>query len=170
MFTASLSAVSVCFLLFLVFLNVIVHKKKKKSYIKIIAAFLCVVQIALFAYQISGAHFITAFEGMQNYKMHEAVYTFYPLADSIYFLLIIGIMTVIYHCVQRRVFYQVTVLICLGGISRILMGFSPTVWASGVRTFAIIIIALIFSAVLIIQDIPLESEHACATHIPKGKR
>ncbi|MBQ8782193.1 MAG: hypothetical protein IJZ57_00265 [Clostridia bacterium] len=93
------------------------------------------------------------FGELKNYKMQKAVYSFEPVADIIF--IIIGVLVVIsiLSLVKSNgnKIYCMSVLV-LGLGSRMMMGFSPTVWASGCRTFCIMLISFILITLVIVEE------------------
>ncbi|AOO74927.1 hypothetical protein LCW_02005 [Latilactobacillus curvatus] len=64
--------------------------------------------------------------------------------------------------------WLVMVAMLLGLISRIMMGFSPTIWASGERTFLFLYEALIFGCFYLYDQIEKKKEYQILTHILIG--
>ncbi len=93
------------------------------------------------------------FGELKNYKMQKAVYSFEPLADVLFVITGICVVVAIMSLVKsrRNKIYCLCVLI-LGFGSRVMMGFSPTVWASGCRTFAIMLMSFVLITLVIIGE------------------
>jgi len=91
--------------------------------------------------------------GMQHDKMTKASYEFHFAADLIFVLIavfvVLSIFSIIHNSV-KRIYVGAALLLGLG--TRMMMGFSPTVWASGNRTFCLMFVSLIFVVLFIIED------------------
>ncbi len=141
----------VIFLAFTVFISVVTFKTNKSTMLKIISLLPPIVSVVLSLLPDNVKQIV--FGELKNYKMTKAVYSFEPIADII-FIIIVAIMLInILSLVNSngKRFYCVIIL-GLGLGSRMLMGFSPTVWASGCRTFCIMFITFILTALLIVTQ------------------
>lgn len=89
--------------------------------------------------------------GLRHYRTGQASYT-PAIVPDIFFLLVC--LCVLYGlCVifkQKWDVISAVAILILGLGTRVMMGFSPTVWASGYRTFFILILALIIVAIQIV--------------------
>ena len=91
--------------------------------------------------------------GMVNGGVGKAEYVFSPVSDLLYLIALICIVISVLSLLKAKSSRMISVLILSAGFgSRMLMGFSPTVWASGYRTFAILFVAFILIALLIINQ------------------
>lgn len=87
---------------------------------------------------------------LKHYKMTKATYSFEIIPDIIFILICLCILYSLFVLIDERkaVFVCIATLL-LGFGSRMLMGFSPTVWASGYRTFFIMFTSFIIVSVLV---------------------
>lgn len=145
--TAELRFAFIAFLAFSIFLAVMVFRKnagfiaKLSALIPLIFSFVCAV-----------INTIKPFVGLKHFRMSKAEYLFSPLFDIISFFLLICILYTISQLLSGRLLILKAYTILAAGLSsRILMGFSPTVWASGYRTFCIMFISFIIVTFLILN-------------------
>lgn len=90
---------------------------------------------------------------LQHYKMNKATYSFELASDIIYIIVVLCILYSLFTLIKNRKVYAVTLIIFFLGLgTRILMGFSPTVWASGYRTFYIMFLSFIIISFLVINE------------------
>ncbi len=130
---------------FMIFLCVMMFKNNEKlKTLSLVPPVLSVILCFAFPY---------IFDGIKNYKMEKAVYSFEPAADLVFVLIgavvILSIFTLVKNKGNR--IYCLCVL-TLGLGSRVMMGLSPTVWASGCRTFCIMLISFIITSLVIIEE------------------
>ncbi len=93
------------------------------------------------------------FGELKNYKMQKAVYSFEPMADVIFIIIGICVVISILSLVKsnsNKIYCTCVLVLGLG--SRMMMGFSPTVWASGCRTFCIMLISFILITLVIVEE------------------
>ena len=87
---------------------------------------------------------------MQNYKMSKAIYSFEPVPDILFVIIAVCVLITVAILLKDKLEVLKAFLLLGTGLgTRLIMGFSPTVWASGYRTFAIFIITMIIVAVMI---------------------
>lgn len=91
-------------------------------------------------------------DNLQNFGVHKASYAFNIAADVLFAVICFCVLYSLWVLLSRKSFYTSFCLLFLGLLTRIMMGFSPTVWASGFRTFAILILSFIAVAVIVIRD------------------
>lgn len=97
--------------------------------------------------------FVTFFTGnLQNFGVHKASYAFNIVADILFAVICFCVLYSLWVLLSRKDFYASFCLLFLGLLTRIMMGFSPTVWASGFRTFAILILSFIAVTVIVIKE------------------
>lgn len=93
--------------------------------------------------------------GMKHYRMKSAQYFFNPVTDLIFVIIVLctlyGVMKLLNRNEDRIIAFF---LYAVGVGTRMIMGFSPTVWASGYRTFFIMFICLIAIVVMIAFENP----------------
>lgn len=88
--------------------------------------------------------------GLSHYRLNKAAYSFEIVPVVIFIITAIIIIYNIYVLVENK--YQKIIalsIFILGLGSRMIMGFSPTVWASGYRTFCIMFVSFIYIALII---------------------
>lgn len=91
--------------------------------------------------------------GLLNGGVGKADYVFSPVSDLLFLLTLICVVLSVVSLLKTKASRIISVLILSAGFgSRVLMGFSPTVWASGYRTFAILFVSFILVALLIINE------------------
>ena len=90
---------------------------------------------------------------MVNGGVGKADYVFSPVSDLLFLLVFVCIVLSVVSLLKTKTSRTISALILAAGFgSRILMGFSPTVWASGYRTFAVLFVAFILIALLILNE------------------
>lgn len=152
--TMKASFASAAFIAFTLFLAVTVFKTSKSLAIRSLAVLPCAFS-AVFSFisltPLKNSDFILFLTGgMQNYKMNKAVYSFEIVPDIIFFLLALCVLITVAFLLKDKIEVLKAYLILGVGLgTRLIMGFSPTVWASGYRTFAIFIITMIIVAVMV---------------------
>lgn len=145
--TMDLRLTFVAFLAFTVFLAVIAFRKRAHfsarltSLIPIAFSVICTLLNAS-----------APFESIKNFRMDKAEYLFSPLFDILFVIVLLCILYTV-ACLLENKFLtlKVFVILAAGLAARMLMGFSPTVWASGYRTFCIMIISFIIVTVIILN-------------------
>lgn len=152
--TMKLSFASVAFIAFTFFLVFTVFQTSKNIGFRIFALFPCVFAVVFSIISVTpfnNSDFITFFTGgMQNYKMSKAVYSFEPVPDVIFIILAVCVLITVGFLLKNKTDIITAYLILAVGLgTRLIMGFSPTVWASGYRTFAVFIITMIIVTVII---------------------
>lgn len=152
--TMKLSFASVAFIAFTIFLAVTVFKSSKNVMLRLTALFPCAFAFVFSVISVTplnNSDFIQFFTGgMQNYKMNKAVYSFEAVPDIIFVLIAVCVLiTVAVLLKDKTEALKAYLILAVGLGTRLIMGFSPTVWASGYRTFAIFIITMIIVAVMI---------------------
>lgn len=90
--------------------------------------------------------------GLQNYGVGKASYAPAPVADFLFLLVCGCVLYSLWLLLGRERFWGAFFTLALGLGSRLLMGFSPTVWASGFRTFAILLLAFLVTAVMALRS------------------
>lgn len=85
--------------------------------------------------------FITG--GMKHYRMTKAIYSFELIPFLLFILVSFCLIASLYRLLTPKLFTVSFIILSLGLASRMIMGFSPTVWASGYRTFFILFTAFI---------------------------
>lgn len=98
--------------------------------------------------------FVPSFSlGFKGYLMDKAVYNFAVIPYLIYIPVIAAILFSLFRLLGKNKFYVAFVLLFTGLASRMIMGFSPTVWASGQRTFFIMFMVLITVTAMLIDTV-----------------
>lgn len=152
--TMKLSFASAAFIAFTVFLAVTVFKYRKNIALRLTVLFPCVFAVVFSLISVTplkDSGLITFFTGgMQNYKMSKAVYSFEPVPDILFVIIAVCVLITVSILLKDKLEVLKAFLLLGTGLgTRLIMGFSPTVWASGYRTFAIFIITMIIVAVMI---------------------
>ena len=96
--------------------------------------------------------------------MQKAVYSFEPVADLIFIIIGACVVASIFSLVKskgNRIYCLCTLTLGLG--SRVMMGLSPTVWASGCRTFAIMLISFVLIILVIVGE---KNENEASVYMP----
>lgn len=147
--------ISIPFVIFLAFLVYVTFKKYNTWSKRLPSAFLLTITLTASLLSIFPNCTIYKFisGGYINYKMNMAIYSFSPMPDIIFLTILILLLISIWFVIddfekRKNAFF---ILFC-GIISRIMMGFSPTVWASGYRTFTIFLVSLVFIAIMIVNE------------------
>ena len=152
--TMKLSFASAAFIAFTVFLAVTVFKFRKNIVLRLTSLFPCIFAVIFSVVSVTplkDSELITFFTGgMQNYKMSKAVYSFEPVPDILFVIIAVCVLITVAILIKDKLEVLKAFLLLGTGLgTRLIMGFSPTVWASGYRTFAIFIITMIIVAVMI---------------------
>lgn len=152
--TMKLSFASVAFIVFTSFLTIAVFRSSKNIALRLSASFPCIFAVVFSIISVTplkDSDFVTFFTGgMQNYKMSKAVYTFEPVPDILFIIIAVCVLvTVAFLLRDKNEVIKSYLILAVGLGTRLIMGFSPTVWASGYRTFAVFIITMIVVAVMI---------------------
>ena len=139
------------FIIFALFLTVMCFKKKKATFIKALSFIPVVFSLVFSIVSLFNKNGIAG--ELKHFRMTKAFYSFEPVVDIIFVVLLIILMYCIWNLIEdigQKLFAESTFLLGLG--SRMLMGFSPTVWASGYRTFCIMFISFIYIALIITKS------------------
>lgn len=90
---------------------------------------------------------------LQHYNLSKAIYSFEPASDMLFIIVVLCILYALLILIDDKKKIMITIAILFSGLgSRILMGFSPTVWASGYRTFYLTFISLIIISLIVIKE------------------
>lgn len=147
----------IAFTIFTIFLVYLVFKNSKKAVDRLQVCF----PLLCSSYGLLRTLFSSVFlvlenyipGDVKNYKMTKATYSFELFADLVYLLIIVCILYSLWILLKNMVKYLIATSIFFIGLgTRILMGFSPTVWASGHRTFFIMFLSLIMIVIIIVND------------------
>ncbi len=144
------------FIAFLIILAVFVYKKSKKVTDRAIVTFPVVFSLWGIIQDVcsEGFGYIKQYipGDLQNYKMNKAVYSFEPISDIFFVIVILCILYSLYVVIRDK---KQCLISCaaffVGTGTRMIMGFSPTVWASGYRTFYIMFLSLIVVSFFVIN-------------------
>lgn len=148
---------SAAFFAFSLFLAVAVFRKTKKTGFRFAAAVPPVFTVFFVTAGLLPAKlvpFLPFFTGgMQNVLVSRSAYSFSPVRD----ILLLAVCACVLCSVGRlmggpRAALTAYVTLAAGLGSRMLMGFSPTVWASGYRTFHIMLLTFLFCAVMVLHQ------------------
>lgn len=139
------------FIVFALFLAFMCFKKKKSTLIKTLS---CIPVVYSLIFGTASLFTENSIAGdLKHFRMTKAFYSFEPVVDIIFIIILIILMFCIWSLIEdteQKLFAESAFLLGLG--SRMLMGFSPTVWASGYRTFCIMFISFIYVALVIAKS------------------
>lgn len=143
-------------MIFFIFLAVLIFKNRRGLLSK--AAALIPILFSVFGLiqavtPLKNTALVSSFIGeYQNYRMNHAVYTFNILMDIAFLIIVLCTVFVFLQLTDNnrdKIIAFFAYFIGLG--TRMIMGFSPTVWASGYRTYYIFFICLIIISIIIID-------------------
>ncbi len=145
--TISLGVPLAVFLAFTVFLAVVAFRKKAHLSARITSLVPIVFSAICAVYNI-----VKPFESIKNFRMTKAMYLFSPLFDILFAAVLVCVLYTVAQIIKSRPLILTSYTVLAAGMaSRMLMGFSPTVWASGYRTFCIMVISFIVVSVIILN-------------------
>jgi len=151
----SVNQAAVIFLSFCIFLSVMVFRRSNSRTLRAISVFPPVLIISLAALRLFGKNsgIWRLIAPTVNYQTKLAEYRFSPVEDVI-FLLTAGAVFLVIFCLAVSAKERITILfvLSLGAGTRLMMGFSPTVWASGYRTFYFLSMALFICGYIILNS------------------
>ena len=152
--TMELRLAFVGFVIFALFLAVCGLRLNKKPALKVASVFPLFFSLGFGALSLVKPEWVRAVcGGMVNGGVGKADYIFSPVSDLLFLLVLLCLVVSVVSLLKTKTSRIVSALILSAGFgSRILMGFSPTVWASGYRTFAILFVSFILVALLIINE------------------
>lgn len=143
--TMALSLPGVLFLIFCVFLAVMALRRPLRVWRKALSFVPAALTVILFVFRKSSP--------LVNPKMAKAAYLFSWKTDLVFLLLACAVLAAVLQLIQNRGSRLAAFCaLALGAGSRVLMGFSPTVWASGYRTFTILALSLLVAGYYIYCD------------------
>lgn len=91
--------------------------------------------------------------GLKNWKLDKAIYSFEPVSDIFFLLVILCVVCSLWFLFDSKKYFALSIFtLAVGTGSRLMMGFSPTVWASGCRSYYIMFISMIIVSALIINQ------------------
>lgn len=95
---------------------------------------------------------VKPFEFIKHFRVDKAEYLFSPLFDILYLGVLVCVLYTVSQLMKNRLLtLKIYTVLAAGIASRMLMGFSPTVWASGYRTFCIMFLSFIITASIILN-------------------
>lgn len=152
------------FFIFSVFLAFIIFKTNKSLSSKIVSLIPAVTSLFFAVLSVfldlncGTIDFLTG--DMINYRMNKAVYSFRIVPDIYFVFLFIIIIYCICVLIENKAKKIAALSVLLFGLaSRMIMGFSPTVWASGYRTYCIMFISFIYIVLIIFSDFKRNSKN-----------
>jgi len=154
--SASLSIPAALFLLFCVFLVIMAFRQSARRHVKVASLLPITVTTTLLCLQ--------AQLPLVNYGMRHASYLFSPVTFAAFVLLACATAFAVFLLLSPQDRLLAFYVLGLGVGSRILMGFSPTVWASGVRTFYLLLLSMLFVGYQIYRNMKEnthEPHHPC---------
>lgn len=139
------------FLIFTFYLSYRIFKTKKDLLPKIISLITPVVTLfagILSLFKNPVYDFLSG--GMVHGRMTKSVYNFNVVPFLLYILVALLVVYTVLVSIEKKEhkLFAFSALF-IGLASRILMGFSPTVWASGYRTFSILLIGFIYVILIV---------------------
>lgn len=145
--TMDLRLAFVAFLAFTAFLAVVAFRKK----VHISARIASIVPLA-FTVICTVYNTVKPIQAIKNFRLEKAEYLFSPLFDILFAVVLVCVLYTVAHIIKNKQLTLISYTVLAAGLaSRMLMGFSPTVWASGYRTFCIMIISFIIVSVIILN-------------------
>ena len=145
------------FMIFAILLTIITFKANKNNFTKILslipAIFSAVFGIISLIPNLNSDLINILTNEMYHPRLEKATYSFNTVPDILFLILCAVIMYniwILINDIKYRILSEFIFLLGLG--SRILMGFSPTVWASGYRTYCIFFITLIYISLILIDQ------------------
>lgn len=142
------------FIIFVIYLSFMIFKYNKSPFSKVVSVIPIIFSVVFGIYSLIPNVDLSIFEfvtgGLHHYGMEKAVYSFEIVPDIIFtilFVILIYCICILIENKYQKVFAVLTFMLGLG--SRMIMGFSPTVWASGYRTYCIMFISFIYIAIII---------------------
>ena len=133
---------SIGFAAFTAFLSFMIFKKTNKLSYKILSVILPCLSLVL-----STLNLFFKFTELTHYRMTKAIYHFDLVEDIFFIFIAIAVFAELFILIGKNLtLVKCYLIICLGTMTRMIMGFSPTVWASGYRTFCLMFIAFILVA------------------------
>lgn len=147
------------FIIFAIFLSVMIFKNKKSLFSRTVSLIPILFSVILGVYSIIPNINCSVIEllsgGFLHYRMNKAVYSFEIVPDIVFLIITAILIYSICILIENKVCKITAILIFMLGLgSRMIMGFSPTVWASGYRTYCIMFISFIYIALIIISNKP----------------
>lgn len=95
---------------------------------------------------------VKPFGFIKHFRVDKAEYLFSPLFDILYLIVLVCVLYTVSQLLKDRLLtLKIYTVLAAGAASRMLMGFSPTVWASGYRTFCIMFLSFIITAFIILN-------------------
>jgi hypothetical protein len=145
----SVNPAVVVVLLFCVFIFVISLRCSNKKKLHMLSAFpiVIIIFVALFRLLGKNSNLWISIDPTENPRMELATYHFSIVEDIIYLFLASLIFLILLRLITDLTERIIIIVVLFSGMgTRMLMGFSPTVWASGYRTFFIFSMALLIVA------------------------
>ncbi len=139
------------FFAFLCVLAFWMYKKSEKILNRVIVSFPVIFSVLGIIESFCSEKFIPG--ELQNYGLNKAEYSFDIISDALFVIIILCILYSLFVLIENKATYIISCFVFFLGLgSRMLMGFSPTVWASGYRTFYIMFVSFVIIAFLIINE------------------
>lgn len=145
------------FLIFLSVLAFFTYKTQSRIFCKVIVSFPLLFSVFGIIHWLILQHSLSfdgrAIKSLHNYKMTKAVYSFDAGLDLLFIIVFICVIYTLFILIKSKKLIVASLIILFSGLgTRMLMGFSPTVWASGYRTFYIMFLSLIIISYFIISE------------------
>lgn len=138
------------FIAFTAFLAITVFVSKKGVVQKVIAVFPCAFAIVFTTLSLTPVRYNSLFLLLTGKSKNTQFYLFEPIPDIFFIAIAICVLATVAFLLDNKLEILKAYLILGVGLgSRMIMGFSPTVWASGYRTFAVFFITIVIVIVMI---------------------
>lgn len=145
------------FMIFSVFLAAVAFKIKKSTFTKALSLIPIIFSSLFGTYSFFSNFKLPVLEKLKgelnNFGLEKASYSFEIIPDILFIILAIILVYIICSLVNKKIDRIISVFLFILGLgSRMIMGFSPTVWASGYRTYCIMFITFIYIAIIILSN------------------
>ncbi len=141
---------AVGFIAFTIFLAATAFIAKKGIVQKIIAVFPCAFAVIFTVLSLTPFKNSSTFLFLTGRAKNATYYSFEPVPDILFIIIAICVLATVAFLLEKKIEILKAYLILGVGLgSRMIMGLSPTVWASGYRTFAIFFITIVIVTVMI---------------------
>lgn len=145
------------FFMFLIFMAFQIYRKSKNLFNRIVVLFpvlfsiFGIIQSFFTEKQSTLSKYIPG--ELHNCGLNKAVYSFELIPDVVFVLIVLCVLYSLFVLIENKGIYIVACFVFFLGLgSRMIMGFSPTVWASGYRTFYIMFVSLVIVSFLVVSE------------------
>jgi hypothetical protein len=148
--------INLLFLIFSLLLVILMHKRSNSMFYLIIAS---IPLISIFIFNLRFDHFfirvaeIGEISTVQEFnKLHFGGFRYYLSIIAGFGIMISIVISFFKIFTDRKQFYMVFLIFMSGVFSRVIMGFSPTIFASSLRTAIFLYLSLIISCIFLINE------------------